>query len=271
MKQPISILLILLLVAILTACGTPEVQAVTTTPLYTEPKTAPTAFPSTLPTTEPNTEPTILPTQPLHSEFYMEGVSVEDVILYFKEVCLHAEYVNSGDPSKLQKWTAPIYYFLHGNYTQEDYYVLTDFMAWLNTIEGFPGIWQTYDISEANLNIHFCDQDTLVSLMGDNFVGTDGGVTFWYQDDEIHDGIICYRTDIDQHLRNSVILEEIYNGLGPIEDTWLRDDSIIYAAFSTPQELSAMDELILKLLYSPQLRCGMDAEECSAVIRHLYY
>jgi len=265
-KQVFSILLAFALLTTLTACN--QTQATTIPEIrYTEPTTIPTTFPSS----EPTTEPTVPPTKPLHSAFYIEGVSVEDVILYFKEVCLQTEYVEEGDPTKLQKWTSPIYYILHGEYTQEDYYVLTDFMAWLNTIEGFPGIWETTQYAEASLNIHFCDNKAMISLLGDNFVNADGGVTFWYTDDEIHDAVICYRNDIDQELRNSVILEEIYNGLGAAQDTWLREDSIIYDGYTTPQELTAMDELLLKLLYHPMLRCGMGAEECEAIIRYLYY
>ena len=96
-------------------------------------------------------------------------------------------------------------------------------------------------------------------------------MTFWYEDNAIYDATICYRTDLDQYLRNSVILEEIYNGLGPVQDTDLRSDSIIYSAFSEPQSLTEIDELILKLLYHPDILCGMNAEECEAVIRELYY
>ena len=54
-------------------------------------------------------EETALSTQPLHSRFYIPGVEVEDVILYFNEVCLDAEMIHSGNPKVLQKWTVPIY------------------------------------------------------------------------------------------------------------------------------------------------------------------
>ena len=111
----------------------------------------------------------------------------------------------------------------------------------------------------------------MIDLMGSGFYGMDGAVTFWYMDDVIYDAIICYRTDIPQFTRNSVILEEIYNGLGPIQDTALRPDSIIYSEFSEPQELTPMDELILRLLYHPDIQCGMDMAACEEVIRNLYY
>ena len=96
-------------------------------------------------------------------------------------------------------------------------------------------------------------------------------MTIWYENDMIYDAQIAIRTDMDQYLRNSVILEEIYNCLGPIQDTALRPDSIIYSDFSEPQVLSKVDELILKLLYHPALACGMNADVCREVIAALYY
>lgn len=221
------------------------------------------------PPTESVTEPP--QTEPEHSALYIPGLPVEDVIVYFNEVCLDAEFVNGGDPSRLQKWDTPIYYQLNGNYTQEDLAVLTDFTAWLNTIQGFPGIYESGDYTQTNLQIHFCTQQEMMDLMGDNFATMDGGVTFWYDYDRIYDATICYRTDISQTVRNSVILEEIYNGLGPVQDTSLREDSIIYSGYSEPQALTDIDELLLKLLYHPDIQCGMNTAECEAVIRRLYY
>ena len=124
---------------------------------------------------------------------------------------------------------------------------------------------------QTNLRIHFCSETDMLSIMGDGFSGLDGAVTFWYAMDEIYNAVICYRTDLNQYLRNSVILEEIYNGLGPIQDTQLRNDSIIYAGYSEPQKLTELDRLILELLYQPQMICGMDAQSCADVIRQLYY
>ena len=214
------------------------------------------------------------PTTPEHSELYIPGISVEDVILYFNEVCLDAEIIDAGDPSHLQKWNSPIYFMLHGQYTDEDLATLSAFTDWLNSIHGFPGIFQTQNPDQASLNFHFCPQEELLDLMGDHLRGlggVDGAVTFRYADNVIYDAIICCRSDLDQFLRNSVILEELYNGLGPIQDTNLRSDSIIYAEFSEPQTLTEVDQLLLKLLYHPTLQCGMDAEACEAVIRQLYY
>ncbi len=208
-----------------------------------------------------------------HSDLYLPEVSVEDVILYFNEVCLDAEFVDSGDPSKLQKWADPILYICSGDCTETDRETLDGFVQWLNTIEGFPGIEETDDFLKANMSISFReDEESYLALMGDHLSGTDGGVRFWYDgENRIYDAMIGYRMDVDQEVRRSVILEEIYNGLGPIQDTDLREDSLIYSGYTVPQSLSPVDELILKLLYHPEMQCGMDAAACEAVIRRLYY
>ena len=248
----------ILCMVLLTACAANNA--------VTEPTTLP---PTTLMPAETTVPPTEAP--PEHSWLYIPGLDVEDVILYFNEVCLDAEFVESGDASKVQKWMAPIYYTLYGSYTDEDLEALASFTEFLNTIDGFPGISEAENSWQTNLEIHFCSQAELIDLMGDQYWGTDGAVTFWYTNNEIHTAIICYSTETTQYVRNSVILEEIYNGLGPVQDTSLRTDSIIYAGYSEPQELTEIDKLLLTLLYHPKIECGMDADACEAIIRELYY
>ena len=263
MKKLLSFILCALLLA---ACGANPESA---EPTVTVPATI-AESPTTIPT-----ENTILvttsPTEPAHSALYISNIDVEDVIDWFNEVCLAAEYVNSGDPSFLQKWDCTISYTVHGDPTDDDLVVLESFTQWLNTLGGFPGIIETEDPMEANLNIHFCTQSEMLSKMGDWARDLDGAVTFWYENNRIYDATIYIRTDLNQYLRNSVILEELYNGLGPIQDTSLRPDSIIYAEFSEPQELTEIDKLILQLLYHPQMQFGMNADQCEEVIRMLYY
>ncbi len=287
MKKAFVVILVILVAVLLFVCirrpaGSPlpeETQQIdsseTQQPVLTptpEVTSAPevTSTPEPTPTPTPTPEPTPTP-QPEHSALYIPGVSVEDVIVYFNEVCLDSEFVNAGDPSLVQKWVAPVCFTFEGDYTDEDLAVLQSFMNWLNGVEGFPGISRTEDPLERNLRIYICSQQELLERMGPDFEYMDGAVRYWYMDNEIYDGIICVRHDLSQTLRNSVILEEIYNGLGPVQDTNLRPDSLIYQAYSEPQWLTAVDELILRLLYHPEIRPGMNAQECEQVIRRLYY
>ena len=230
--------------------------------------------------TEPPTEATEPPTgsmepptstAPDHSPLFIEGLSADALILYFEEICLDAEVINSGDPTRLQKWEIPIVYRILGDPTPEDLETVDRFTQWFNTVEGSPGIRMAEPEETGNMDIYFCTQEEMTGLLGDWTLGCDGGVTFWYDMDRIYSATVCVRTDLNQAVRNSVILEEIYNGLGPVQDTDLRTDSIIWSGFSAPQWMTAEDMLILQLLYHPTLEPGMDRDACAEAIRALYY
>lgn len=258
------------------AAAQTSVEATTTAPTeeVTEaPTEASTEPPTEIPTEEPTeatTEPVV--TEPEHSSLYLPDVSADDMVMYFNEVCLDAEFSDGGNFTLLQRWDEPIYYTIYGNTTYADLQLIADFSQWLNTIEGFPGMYEASEPWQANMEFFFCGEEELLDRMGSQYVNTDGAFTFWYDDaDRIYNCIICIRSDLDQHLRNSVILEEIYGALGPAQDTWLRLESVIYAGFSQPQALHPIDEVILRLLYHPDLACGMDSYACETIIRELYY
>ena len=253
-----------------TTAPTTEATTTPTTEATTTPTTEATTAPTTAPTTEATTAPT--ETQPVsHSEYYISGLDVDTLIRYFNEVVLDAEFSDSGNASLVQKWDRRVIYYINGEPTDEDMRFLESTASWLNSIPGFPGMMRTENSEAANLQIYFTDAQGLVNLMGDRYSGCDGGVTFWYDYNRINRGIICYRADIDQYVRNSVIQEEIYNGMGPVQDTNLRTDSMIYSGYSTPQQMTAVDKLIMTLLYHPSIDYGMTKAECEKVIRQLYY
>lgn len=210
-----------------------------------------------------------------HSKLYDERYSVKQVIKYFKEVVLDVEYSSGdGDPSVVQKWEIPLRYEITGMESKQDKKVLKNFCKQLNQIEGFPGIEKANEDEVGNVFIGFYNYDEFYENMGEvvNYEDSDGAVQFWYgtETNDIYEMTIGYRTDIDQYVRNSVIMEEIINGLG-ITDTNLREDSIVYQGYTTPQELTDMDWLLLKILYHPDIKCGMNAKECAKVIRKIYY
>lgn len=261
MKRIISFIVLLVLSLTLVACGVQDVSDSATVGTTSQPVTE--SLIQTETTSNPDTD-----------IYHVDGVSEKDMILYFNEVCLDGEFINAGDPSFVQKWAEPVTYSLQGEYTEEDYQVLTDFVSSLNDIYGFPGMYETEGEENSVLDIYFCEKEEMDNRMGEstNYGDLDGAITFWYNgENEIYDGIICYITEIPQYTRNSVIIEEIYNGLGPVQDTSLREDSIIYSGFSDPQSITEVDLVILQLLYHPDMKCGMNKDECAEVIRRLYY
>ena len=92
MKYIQTVLCILLSTALLAGCAVipREPAAPATTPTEVTPQT----------TAPINTE------APTATSMVLPGVSVEKAIRYYSEVCLNAEFVNSGDPTLLQKWAA---------------------------------------------------------------------------------------------------------------------------------------------------------------------
>lgn len=253
----------------------PSTEAPTTEAPTTEAPT--TEAPTTeAPTTAAPTETEPPETEPSHSALYLPEYSVEDVITYFNEVVLTIEYNNGdGDPSLVQKWLSPMYYRIEGSPSEQDLAVLEDFVAQLNEVPGFPGMEEVTDWeSLSNITVYFIDREPFEEIFSDVVHGdfANGAVEFWYYTDtnEIYSASVGICLDVEQEPRLSILPEEIVNMLG-ITDTVLREDSIVYQYSDENFTLSDMDWLILKLLYSPEIQCGMNAEECEAVIRELYY
>lgn len=215
------------------------------------------------------------PTSPLHSKLYMPEYSPQQIFEYFEEIVLHTEYATgTGNSSLVQKWNEPLRYRIYGNPTEDDLAVLMDLFAQLNEIAGFPGIYAANDEELENLTISFLEPESFISFFSEFVNGEDayGATRFWYYTatNEIYTAKVGYRTDTDQTTRMSILIEEIINMLG-LSDTVLREDSIVYQYSNSNTALSDVDWIILKMLYDPAIQCGMDADNCSAVIQELYF
>ena len=302
MKKCIVFLLVMAMAFGLSACNTPTQQntetpteestAATTAPTVTSvaPAEVPTETPTTVATTAataaptvaatqadaqaPTAEPTEAATEQPHSDFYVPGVTPDQMVAYFNEVVLDMEYsTGEGDTSLVQKWNRPISYRIEGVPEHRDAQLINEFTKLLNQVEGFPGIRAATGL-EQNVTISFLHDKDFVPQFAHLLKGerADGVVQFWWYNDtnEIYSGRIGYRKDASQKTRESVIPEEIVNLLG-ISDTVLRKDSITYQYSNEATEPSAVDWAIIKLLYNPKIRCGMNAAECETIIRELYY
>lgn len=215
------------------------------------------------------------PSVPDHSPLYLPHCTPEQMLEYFEEVVLRIEYSDgTGNPALVQKWCSSIRYRIRGDATQADLAVLSDLFAQLNQVPGFPGIREAEDGEPAELTLHFLGEEDFKAMFSDVVNGEDayGATQFWYYTatNEIYSADIGYRTDMDQATRNSVLIEEIINTLG-ITDTAVRTDSIVYQYSDDNTTLSDVDWVILRLLYDPAIRCGMDLESCRHVIAALYY
>lgn len=255
------IFLLLLAVFLLSTCSMHEHSE--PLPVVTEPPS-----PSTAVLAEP--EPAPEPEKSLP-----EGYTAQQIADFFCEVALDAEYsLGDGDSHALQKWLQPIYYSVYGYPSADDVQRIEEFAEQLNQVEGFPGMYPAQNTEQENCTIRFLPKDEM-NLEASHVVNGEDthGICQWdyYIDsNEIHTMRVWIRSDIEQNVRNSVILEEIINSLGMGNDSLLREDSIIYQNYSETQELSEMDWLLFEILYSEQMHCGMYEQQCREIIEKMY-
>jgi hypothetical protein len=221
------------------------------------------------------TVPATQSTERIQSVLYLPDYTTEQIQEYFAEVVLNMEYTDgTGDAKVVHKWLGPIWYGIYGMPTGEDLAVLQGLFDQLNAIEGFPGIYAAEYVGQENMSLSFLEPNDFREGFSHVVYGEDayGATQFWYYTDtnELYTARIGYRTDIDQSVRNSILVEEVINSLG-ITDTVLRPDSVVYQYSNENTALTDVDLVILKLLYDPAIRCGMDAEGCSDVIWGRYY
>ena len=289
MRKSLCLILVFILALLLCACNSAQPKsndpdkansnpaqtvATETTGNASEAATTGTAI-ETTPIESTQAETTPEPTAPAHSPLYLADYTPEQIWEYFEEVVLHMEYTDgTGNPALVQKWLTPLCYRISGSPTDEDLAILEDFFAQLNNVPGVPGIHPAAEGELHNLDIRFLDHQTFRLAFSATLNGEDayGAAQFWYYTatNELHTANIGYRTDMDQETRASILIEEIINTLG-ITDTVLRTDSIVYQYSDENLTLSDVDWVILKLLYNPAIQCGMNAEQCRAIVQQLYY
>jgi hypothetical protein len=211
----------------------------------------------------------------IHSELYLPAYTADQILEYFAEVVLNIEYTDgTGDATVVQKWLGPIRYGIYGTPTDEDLAVLQSLFDQLNEIPGFPGIYPAEYAAHENVSLSFLESEAFREGFSHVVHGENawGAAEFWYytETNELYTARIGYRTDLDQSVRNSILVEEIINTLG-ISDTVLRTDSIVYQYSNENRSLSDVDLVILKLLYDPAILCGMDAQSCAEILRERYY
>lgn len=267
MKKSLLFGLIMVLLLNLCACMGSDIQS------HEENHHQPTAEPTTEPVTTHQTAEST--TAPAHSPLYLPEHTPDQIGDYFEEIVFQMEYSDgTGNTGLVQKWLSPMNYYIYGDATDEDLAVLTGLFEQLNEIDGFPGIYPTDNRGDENLSISFLDEDAFFGEFSECINGEDayGATQFWYYTDtnEIHTAKVGYRTDLDQDTRTSVIMEEIVNMLG-VSDTVLRENSVVYQYSNDNMALSDVDWVILKLLYSSEIACGMNAESCRPILLELYY
>lgn len=258
----------------------PSEQGTTSTPTAA---VSPTGTSTETPTPSPETGgETILTPSPTEEPVDMyaprvdsKGYSPEEVVEYFGDVALQTEFAGSSNNSNLlRRWGDPIRCYIYGEPTSEDLLLIDALFAELNNIPGFVGIHIADDSDEANVRIHFATGEEYDDLATQYVSGaSDGFATCWYYTDSnrYYEAEVGICMDVTQTTRNSVILEELVQMLGLLNDSYLYEDSIFYQSFNEPQWPSDLDWIMVQLLYHPLIEPGMTYEDCAELIPDILY
>ncbi|HHT93690.1 MAG TPA: DUF2927 domain-containing protein [Clostridia bacterium] len=196
---------------------------------------------------------------------YFQNNASESVVDYFLEIALECEY---GDGSGvIKKWKMPINIYVMGNFTREDYEVIKGHVDYLNSIEGIPRVKLVRDMNEANVYVNFITQWEMSQKVCVDEIVWGFVRCFWNERYEITNAEILIVYDrTNQCQRHHVILEEMTQMLGLLNDSDLHEDSIFYNGYSENTRLSRIDELVIRILYNSGVKSGMRGDDARPVV-----
>ena len=158
---------------------------------------------------------------------------------------------------------------MDGGYSAEDDAWLNHFIMELAThCPNMPNVHRVYDRESANAVIYYCPLDQMSSHVTGYVEGNWGYFHYWYVNGgEINKIEIAIATDVNTtESKKHLLQEELIGGFGLSNDHFDYTDSILYGEWTTTQEPSDVDWLMLNMLYDPDLRIGMTASEAYDVL-----
>ena len=174
-----------------------------------------------------------------------------------EQVAYSAEYGSSR--TGLIRWETPLRIYVGGKPTKADLATLNTFMIQMaSRVPNMPNMTRVATASEANVTIYFVPLKQMKNYVTNYTEGNWGYVYYWYTNWKITKMEVAIATDVtDQKARNHLIMEELVNGMGLGNDHYAYSDSITYQNWTTVQQLSEVDWLMLNMIYHEDAYTGM--------------
>lgn len=214
---------------------------------------------------------------------YTPTVYEEELISYFKEIALQSEY--DDNPQKVIKWQKPMILFviIDGEY-ENQMSAIKKTIYEINRLatDGFK-IEITNNISKSNSILFLCTKEKVAelnpyfyNLLTDDIDYEISGLAyseFMTKKYIINKSLIFINSEFSIDIQESTILEEITQSLGLAFDSKTYSNSIFYQNKSqeevTINEYSEMDRDIVRLLYHPKIKPGMNSTEIEKEIKRI--
>jgi hypothetical protein len=253
--------LVLAAVAILFAAGIlhlpskPAETEATTTRQTTKQTTKPTTKPTT--TAAETTDTSQETMASTGSVMIPADMTNQEILDYFEEIVLKREYGGGDFDGVVCRWEQPVYVDISGEYTTEDYDWLISHIDYMNSIDGVPDI--SVVETGGNFHVFFEPLDQLPSVIPGYVEGNWGFISLnWNGDGQVTEATMGIATDVTSQVqRNHLILEEFTQGFGLLNDSEKFADSIFQMEWTEIQSISVLDELLVRMLYSPVIEAGM--------------
>ncbi|TPV31159.1 DUF2927 domain-containing protein [Paucihalobacter ruber] len=217
-------------------------------------------------------------------EFYYEPTAYENELIdYFKDVSLNTEF---GDNSqKIIKWNYPmVLYIIKDKEYKHQISVIENIIIEINRLatDGFK-IVLTDDLSKSNAKLYLCDKKKIADLDPHFYEIITADIDydiagFAYCEFEtkthiIDKALIFINSNESLDIQEATILEEITQSLGLAFDSNKYENSIFYEGKSKQKiwlkEYSKLDRDIVKLLYHPKMKPGLDSIEVKRMIKSI--
>jgi hypothetical protein len=180
-------------------------------------------------------------------------------IEYFLEIALGAEY---GTSEIVKRWKDTIAYQMKGTPTTRDRIEVKSVMRELTELTG-KRVKFTQVTSDPDMTIWFVPVKDMSKYEPEYVEGNWGFFYLWWNGNkEIYRANVLIGSDEpNQTQRNHLIREEVTQSLGLINDSWKYEESIFYQGWTEVQEYAEIDEKLIYMLYSDEIKPGMTRKE----------
>lgn len=208
----------------------------------------------------------------------------EELIKYFNEVALQSEY--DDNPQRIIKWRKPMILFVSKDKAYKSQMeMIQKTVNDINELstDGFK-IELNEDISKCNAFLYLCNKEKVAQLAPDFYETFEDGIIdddfsglayaeFNWSNYTINKVLIYIDSDDPIDVQKSTILEEITQSIGLPNDPKTYSNSIFYENKSEENivvnEYSKMDSDIVRLLYHPKMKPGLNVRQTEKVIKSI--
>lgn len=175
----------------------------------------------------------------------------------------------NSDDSTLKRWEKTIWIYVSGSPSSEDKKQLDKFIIDIAThCPNMPNIRLASSEEKANIVIWYGPLKNMSKHVDGYHEGNWGYFSYQTSSNKITGAKIAIASDKNsKESKKHLLLEELVGAFGLTNDHNDYSDSILYAPWTTVGSLSKVDWLMLNMLYDPDLKCGMGANEAYSILR----